>query len=77
MQCDVGAEDGYKYCVFTAAAHLLSSLTPSNCAILDNKELHEAHPWFEFLVQCRGVASNPRGKSLASLERWSDVDAAS
>ncbi|NWT01891.1 SPTCS protein, partial [Mionectes macconnelli] len=36
------------------------SLTPSNCPVLENKELHEAHPWFEFLVQCRGVASNPR-----------------
>ncbi|NWX91422.1 SPTCS protein, partial [Nothoprocta pentlandii] len=40
------------------------SLTPSNCPILDNKELHEAHPWFEFLVQCRGVASNPRDPKL-------------
>lgn len=41
-----------------------SSLTPSNCPILDDKELHEAHPWFEFLVQCRGVASNPRGRAV-------------
>ncbi|NWJ10608.1 SPTCS protein, partial [Crypturellus undulatus] len=40
------------------------SLTPSNCPILDNKELHEAHPWFEFLVQCRGVASNPRDPKM-------------
>ncbi|KAL2300863.1 hypothetical protein Nmel_013756 [Mimus melanotis] len=40
------------------------SLTPSSCPILDNKELHEAHPWFEFLVQCRGVASNPRDPKM-------------
>ncbi|XP_009068251.1 PREDICTED: spatacsin, partial [Acanthisitta chloris] len=40
------------------------SLTPSNCPILDNKELHEAHPWFEFLVQCRGVASNPQDSQV-------------
>ncbi|KAM6257437.1 spatacsin [Porphyrio hochstetteri] len=40
------------------------SLTPSNCPILDNKELHEAHPWFEFLVQCRGVASNPQDPKM-------------
>ncbi|KAJ7397803.1 Spatacsin [Pitangus sulphuratus] len=40
------------------------SLTPSNCPILENKELHEAHPWFEFLVQCRGVASNPRDPKM-------------
>ncbi|NXI39236.1 SPTCS protein, partial [Galbula dea] len=40
------------------------SLTPSNCPVLGNKELHEAHPWFEFLVQCRGVASNPRDPQM-------------
>ncbi|KAM9532540.1 spatacsin [Guaruba guarouba] len=40
------------------------SLTSSNCPILDNKELHEAHPWFEFLVQCRGVASNPQDPKM-------------
>ncbi|KAM6308822.1 spatacsin [Aegotheles albertisi] len=40
------------------------SLSPSNCPILDNKELHEAHPWFEFLVQCRGVASNPQDPKM-------------
>uniref|UniRef100_A0A8C3N990 Uncharacterized protein n=1 Tax=Geospiza parvula TaxID=87175 RepID=A0A8C3N990_GEOPR len=40
------------------------SLTPSNCPVLGNKELQEAHPWFEFLVQCRGVASNPRDPKM-------------
>ncbi|NXT58473.1 SPTCS protein, partial [Pluvianellus socialis] len=40
------------------------SLSPSNCPILDDKELHEAHPWFEFLVQCRGVASSPRDPKM-------------
>ncbi|KAF4804459.1 spastic paraplegia 11 [Turdus rufiventris] len=40
------------------------SLSPSSCPVLDNKELHEAHPWFEFLVQCRGVASNPRDPKM-------------
>ncbi|XP_016156287.1 PREDICTED: spatacsin [Ficedula albicollis] len=40
------------------------SLTPSSCPILDNKELQEAHPWFEFLLQCRGVASNPRDPKM-------------
>ncbi|XP_015991677.2 spatacsin isoform X1 [Rousettus aegyptiacus] len=33
-------------------------LSPSNCPFLEKKELHEAHPWFEFLVQCRQVSSN-------------------
>ncbi|XP_029430632.1 spatacsin-like isoform X2 [Rhinatrema bivittatum] len=46
-------------------AHLdYYSLTPSNCPILSSKELYEAHPWFEFLVQIRGVASNPRDAQL-------------
>ncbi|XP_019500417.1 PREDICTED: spatacsin [Hipposideros armiger] len=33
-------------------------LSPTNCPFLEKKELHEAHPWFEFLVQCRQVSSN-------------------
>ncbi|XP_004408728.1 PREDICTED: spatacsin isoform X1 [Odobenus rosmarus divergens] len=33
-------------------------LSPSNCPFLEKKELHEAYPWFEFLVQCRQVSSN-------------------
>ncbi|XP_065415178.1 spatacsin isoform X6 [Chrysemys picta bellii] len=58
------------YCLERSLQHLLYtyldyySLTPSNCPILDKKELHEAHPWFEFLVQCRGVASNPRDPKM-------------
>nr|XP_033775670.1 spatacsin isoform X2 [Geotrypetes seraphini] len=40
------------------------SLTPSNCPILGSKELYEAHPWYEFLVQIRGVASNPKDLQL-------------
>ncbi|XP_019388741.1 PREDICTED: spatacsin, partial [Crocodylus porosus] len=58
------------YCLEYSLQYLLYtyldyySLTPSNCPILDNKELHEAHPWFEFLVQCRGVASNPRDPKM-------------
>ncbi|TKC36154.1 hypothetical protein EI555_020107, partial [Monodon monoceros] len=36
----------------------LARLSPSNCPFLEKKELHEAHPWFEFLVQCRQVSSN-------------------
>lgn len=51
----------------TNAGFSLSSLSPSNCPILDKKELHEAHPWFEFLVQCRGVAANPRGRRGSHL----------
>ncbi|XP_048723410.2 spatacsin isoform X2 [Caretta caretta] len=58
------------YCLERSLQHLLYtyldyySLTPSNCPVLDKKELHEAHPWFEFLVQCRGVASNPRDPKM-------------
>ncbi|XP_067411554.1 spatacsin [Emydura macquarii macquarii] len=58
------------YCLERSLQHLLYtyldyySLTPSTCPILDKKELHEAHPWFEFLVQCRGVASNPRDPKM-------------
>ncbi|XP_038436205.1 spatacsin isoform X1 [Canis lupus familiaris] len=33
-------------------------LSPANCPFLEKKELHETHPWFEFLVQCRQVSSN-------------------
>ncbi|XP_045628292.1 spatacsin isoform X2 [Ursus americanus] len=33
-------------------------LSPSNCPFLEKKELYEAYPWFEFLVQCRQVSSN-------------------
>ncbi|XP_051484841.1 spatacsin [Apus apus] len=40
------------------------SLTPSNCPVLDDKGLHEAHPWFEFLVQCRGVAGSPQDPKM-------------
>ncbi|XP_061451638.1 spatacsin isoform X2 [Rhineura floridana] len=53
------------YCLEHGLDHLLYtyldyySLFSSNCPILDDKTLHEAHPWFEFLVQCRGIASNP------------------
>ncbi|GAB0194307.1 spatacsin [Grus japonensis] len=55
-------EHNLQYLLYTYLDYY--SLTPSNCTILDNKELHEAHPWFEFLVQCRGVASNPRDPKM-------------
>uniref|UniRef100_A0A8B9Z8D1 SPG11 vesicle trafficking associated, spatacsin n=1 Tax=Buteo japonicus TaxID=224669 RepID=A0A8B9Z8D1_9AVES len=55
-------EHNLQYLLYTYLDYY--SLTPSNCSILDNKELHEAHPWFEFLVQCRGVASNPRDPKM-------------
>ncbi|NXJ00144.1 SPTCS protein, partial [Psophia crepitans] len=55
-------EHNLQYLLYTYLDYY--SLTPSNCPILDNKELHEAHPWFEFLVQCRGVASNPRDPKM-------------
>uniref|UniRef100_A0A8C3NRW5 SPG11 vesicle trafficking associated, spatacsin n=1 Tax=Cyanoderma ruficeps TaxID=181631 RepID=A0A8C3NRW5_9PASS len=58
------------HCLEHSLQHLLYtyldyySLTPSNCPVLGKKELHEAHPWFEFLVQCRGVASSPRDPKM-------------
>ncbi|KAM6351543.1 spatacsin isoform 5-T6 [Alca torda] len=55
-------EHNLQYLLYTYLDYY--SLTPANCPILDNKELHEAHPWFEFLVQCRGVASNPRDPKM-------------
>ncbi|NXI71697.1 SPTCS protein, partial [Anseranas semipalmata] len=55
-------EHNLQYMLYTYLDYY--SLTRSNCPILDNKELHEAHPWFEFLVQCRGVASNPRDPKM-------------
>ncbi|NXO59894.1 SPTCS protein, partial [Aramus guarauna] len=55
-------EHNLQYLLYTYLDYY--SLTPSNCAILDNKELHEAHPWFEFLVQCRRVAGNPRDPKM-------------
>ncbi|RLV92633.1 hypothetical protein DV515_00013711, partial [Chloebia gouldiae] len=55
-------EHSLQYLLYTYLDYY--SLTPSNCPVLDNKELQEAHPWFEFLVQCRGVASNPRDPKM-------------
>ncbi|NXA36213.1 SPTCS protein, partial [Eudromia elegans] len=55
-------EHNLQYLLYTYLDYY--SLTPSNCPILDSKELYEAHPWFEFLVQCRGVASNPRDPKM-------------
>ncbi|XP_068882194.1 spatacsin [Aphelocoma coerulescens] len=55
-------EHSLQYLLYTYLDYY--SLTPSNCPILNNKVLHEAHPWFEFLVQCRGVASNPRDPKM-------------
>ncbi|KAM4829958.1 spatacsin [Thomomys bottae] len=52
------------YCLEHGLQHLLYvyldyyKLSPENCPCLEKKELHEAHPWFEFLVQCRQVSSN-------------------
>ncbi|XP_068266385.1 spatacsin [Nyctibius grandis] len=55
-------EHNLQYLLYTYLDYY--SLSPSNCPILDNEELHEAHPWFEFLVRCRGVASNPRDPKM-------------
>ncbi|XP_057636203.1 spatacsin [Chionomys nivalis] len=52
------------HCVEHSLQHLLYvyldyyRLSPGNCPFLEKKELHEAHPWLEFLVQCRQVSSN-------------------
>ncbi|XP_066132692.1 spatacsin isoform X1 [Saccopteryx bilineata] len=52
------------YCLEHSLQYLLYvyldcyKLSPPNCPFLGKKELHEAHPWFEFLVQCRQVSSN-------------------
>ncbi|XP_014808205.1 PREDICTED: spatacsin [Calidris pugnax] len=55
-------EHNLQYLLYTYLDYY--SLTPSNCPILDKKELHEAHPWFEFLVRCRGAASDPRDPQM-------------
>ncbi|XP_004861775.1 spatacsin [Heterocephalus glaber] len=52
------------YCLEHGLQHLLYvyldcyELNPENCPFLEKKELHEAYPWFEFLVQCQQVSSN-------------------
>ncbi|XP_053452165.1 spatacsin isoform X2 [Nycticebus coucang] len=52
------------YCLEHSLQHLLYvyldcyRLSPENCPLLGKKELHEVHPWFEFLVQCRQVSGN-------------------
>ncbi|XP_037358287.1 spatacsin [Talpa occidentalis] len=52
------------YCLENSLQYLLYvylnyyKLSPPNCPFLEKKELHEAHPWFEFLVQCRQVSRN-------------------
>ncbi|NXI21221.1 SPTCS protein, partial [Sterrhoptilus dennistouni] len=60
-------EHSLQYLLYTYLDYY--SLTPSNCPVLAKKELHEAHPWFEFLVQCRGVASSPRGRNFTGASR--------
>ncbi|NXN12559.1 SPTCS protein, partial [Indicator maculatus] len=55
-------EHNLQYLLYTYLDYY--SLTPSNCPLLESKELQEAHPWFEFLVQCRGVASNPQDPKM-------------
>nr|XP_051678260.1 spatacsin [Oryctolagus cuniculus] len=58
------------YCLEHGLQHLLYvyldyyRLSPENCPFLEKRELHEAHPWFEFLVQCRKVSSNLTGMSV-------------
>nr|XP_008120270.1 PREDICTED: spatacsin [Anolis carolinensis] len=58
------------YCLDHGLDHLLYtyldfySLYPSNCPVLNDKALHETHPWFEFLVQCRSIASSPEDAAL-------------
>nr|XP_020667859.1 spatacsin isoform X1 [Pogona vitticeps] len=53
------------YCVEHGLDYLLYmyldyySLYSSDSPVLNNKALHEAHPWFEFLVQCRNIAGYP------------------
>ncbi|XP_048337718.1 spatacsin isoform X2 [Sphaerodactylus townsendi] len=50
------------YCLDRGLNHLLYTyldyyrLFSSNCPILSDQALHEAHPWFEFLVRCRDIA---------------------
>ncbi|KAJ1179187.1 hypothetical protein NDU88_004423 [Pleurodeles waltl] len=53
------------YCIQHSLPYLLYTyldyyrLTPADCAVLRNEDVHKAHPWFEFLVQIRSVAMNP------------------
>ncbi|KAG8145260.1 hypothetical protein E2320_013619 [Naja naja] len=53
------------YCLERGLDHLLYSyvdyyrLFSSDCLILNDKDLREAHPWFEFLVQCWDIANSP------------------
>nr|XP_056721708.1 spatacsin [Euleptes europaea] len=53
------------YCLDRGLNHLLYTyldcyrLFSSNCPILGDQALHEAHPWFEFLVRCRDITSSP------------------
>ncbi|XP_070619126.1 spatacsin isoform X2 [Erythrolamprus reginae] len=53
------------YCLERGLDHLLYSyldyyrLFSSDCPILNDKDLREAQPWFEFLVQCWDIANHP------------------
>ncbi|KAM5179031.1 spatacsin isoform 3-T3 [Callospermophilus lateralis] len=49
-------EHGLQYLLYVFLDYY--KLSPENCSFLEKKELYEAHPWFEFLVQCRQVSSN-------------------
>ncbi|XP_058011704.1 spatacsin isoform X2 [Ahaetulla prasina] len=54
-----------RYCLERGLDHLLYSyldyyrLFSSDCPILNDKDLREEHPWFEFLVQCWDIANHP------------------
>ncbi|XP_028926143.1 spatacsin isoform X3 [Ornithorhynchus anatinus] len=58
------------HCLEHSLQHLLyvyldhHGLSPENFPFLENKDLHEAYPWFEFLVCCRQVSRSPPDPKL-------------
>ncbi|KAM8972333.1 spatacsin [Pelodytes ibericus] len=50
-------EHGLPYLLYTYLDY--HRLTPQVCAALASSALHEAFPWFGFLVQIRGIQDNP------------------
>ncbi|XP_041074494.1 spatacsin-like isoform X1 [Polyodon spathula] len=58
------------YCLENSLRYLLYvyleyyQLDQSNCPILKDEDLYEAHPWFELLVKIQEIIRNPRDPSI-------------
>lgn len=48
-------------CVFFVIVSVLSSLTPRNCPLLNNRSVSESQPWLEMLVRIQEISRDLLG----------------